>query len=69
MIAEAASAGFYRSPFHKEDFPRIQILTVEDLLAGHAEPKYANISPDLGFKRAKREVTAHKGHVEMELEE
>lgn len=34
MRIEAASAGFYRSPGWGQDFPRIQILTIEELLAG-----------------------------------
>jgi DNA modification methylase len=34
MVKEAASAGFYTSETFKESFPRIQILTIEDLLAG-----------------------------------
>jgi adenine specific DNA methylase Mod len=33
MIAEAASAGHYQSPHHG-DFPRLQILTIDDLLDG-----------------------------------
>ncbi|MGB3717338.1 MAG: restriction endonuclease [Candidatus Promineifilaceae bacterium] len=34
MITEAASAGFYHSPAWDKDYPRIQILTVEQLLDG-----------------------------------
>ena len=34
MITEAASAGFYRSPGWQMDYPKIQILTVEELLSG-----------------------------------
>jgi len=33
MRAEAASAGFYHSPNWHKDYPRIQILTVEELLS------------------------------------
>lgn len=36
MITEAASAGFYTTPFTNEDFPRIQIARVEDLMCGLA---------------------------------
>jgi hypothetical protein len=36
MLKEAASAGFYTSPaFAERTFPRLQILTIEDMLAGH----------------------------------
>jgi len=34
MKTEAASAGFYHSPNWNKDFPKIQILTIEELLAG-----------------------------------
>ncbi|MFZ5822437.1 MAG: restriction endonuclease, partial [Chloroflexota bacterium] len=34
MLAESASAGFYHSNLWGKDYPRVQILTVEDLLAG-----------------------------------
>jgi len=33
MRAEAASAGSYQSPWRKKAYPRLQILTIEDLLA------------------------------------
>lgn len=34
MKAEAASAGFYESEFWKKKFPRVQIITVEEMLDG-----------------------------------
>lgn len=34
MLKEAASAGFYRSPGWSRDYPRLQIITVEQLLEG-----------------------------------
>jgi DNA modification methylase len=34
MITEAAAAGFYHNDFWQKDFPRVQILTVEEMLAG-----------------------------------
>jgi hypothetical protein len=34
MRAEAASAGFYDSPGFKKKYPRLQILTIEELLEG-----------------------------------
>lgn len=58
MTTEAASAGFYRSEISGRDFPRLQILTIEDLLAG-AEVK---MPPPMHtavvtFKKAKDERT------------
>ena len=38
MIDEAAAAGFYHSAWTNQDYPRLQILTIEALLHG-AEPK------------------------------
>ena len=68
MIAEAAAAGFYEARAYKQKFPRIQILTVRGLLEGSERPEYINVDADLGHKRARRETTSHRGHVEMELE-
>ena len=34
MTTEAATAGFYDSEFWKRKFPRVQIITVEEMLAG-----------------------------------
>lgn len=50
MEKEAAEAGFYQSPHLDEKFPRIQILTVEQLLSGAqvAYPRWL----DATFKRA-----------------
>jgi site-specific DNA-methyltransferase (adenine-specific) len=51
MITEALKAGFYRSPGWNKDYPRIQILTIEDLLH-NAEVK---MPPQFGtFKQAQR---------------
>lgn len=54
LLTEAVSAGFYQSP--KGDVPRIQVLTVEDLLAGKARPQFYDLA--LGghtFKKARVE--------------
>lgn len=50
MRADAASAGFYHSPGWNRDYPRLQILTIEELLAG-AEVKMPPAS--ITFKQAK----------------
>ena len=51
MRKEAASAGFYKSPWGK-NYPRIQLLTIEDLLGGKTidYPQAA----DATFKKAQR---------------
>jgi len=54
MTDEAASAGFFTSE-HFGKFPRVQILTIEDLLAG----KTLQMPPSLErtFKQAERVQT------------
>ena len=44
MVTEAVSAGFYHSNLWQKDYPRIQILTIEDLLNGKGidMPKYVS---------------------------
>ena len=53
MQREAVSAGFYHSPNWNKDFPKIQILTIEELLAGASVqmPPTART-----YKKAKRET-------------
>ena len=54
MLQEAVSAGFY-TPEHYPDhrYPRLQILTVADLLNG-AEAQYPRVAPPATFRRAPR---------------
>ena len=54
MQQDAVSAGFYvpeHFPDHK--FPRVQILTIEELLSG-SEPLYPRYAPPATFRRAPR---------------
>jgi DNA modification methylase len=58
MRVEALKAGYYESPLGKS-YPRIQILTIEGLLAGRDKPAYPDLA--LGahtFKKAKVEAEA-----------
>jgi site-specific DNA-methyltransferase (adenine-specific) len=52
MIKEAVSAGFYQSPHHS-NFPKLQILTIEELLHG-AKLQYPRMGTAT-FKRAERQ--------------
>lgn len=55
MIKAALAEGYYESPIGKS-FPKIQILTIEELLAGTKTPAYPNLAGGgLTFKKAKRE--------------
>lgn len=51
MLAEAVSAGFYHSPGWERDYPRLQILTIEELLQG-AEVKMPPAT--ITFKQAEK---------------
>ena len=54
MEAEAASAGFYTpKPFPDSQYPRVQILTIEELLAGK-RADYPRLAPEATFARAPR---------------
>ena len=54
MLQASASAGFY-TPEHYPDhqYPRLQILTVAELLNG-AEAQYPRVAPAATFRRAPR---------------
>ncbi|HMU33778.1 MAG TPA: site-specific DNA-methyltransferase [Pyrinomonadaceae bacterium] len=62
MITEAVSAGFYHSDYFGKDFPRIQILTVEDILAGRGVQMPAE---SVTFKKAAKEAFSHKAQQTM----
>ena len=51
MRTEAVTAGYYHSPGSDKDYPKIQILTIEELLAGAT----VNMPPPFGtFKQAQK---------------
>ena len=52
MIKEAVSAGFYEPKLLKK-YPKIQILTIEELFKDR-QLKYPRISHEATFKKAKR---------------
>ncbi len=55
MLTEAAAAGFFTGANGKP-YPKLQILTIEDLLAGHARPQFPDLAlGTLTFKKAKKE--------------
>lgn len=58
MREEAVTAGYYASPVGAS-FPKIQILTVEGLMAGTERPRYPDLTQGgLMSRKAKREVDA-----------
>lgn len=61
MVTEAAKAGVYYSEAMAREYPRIQILTIEDLLSGKARPEYPDLSRGRGtFKKAETEKKTSK---------
>lgn len=64
MEKEAVSAGFYSSPGWGKDYPRIQILTIEELLHGTG----VKMPPQHGtFKEAQKVLTQAESHPQFEL--
>ncbi len=62
MKEEAARKGFYRSETFKKDYPAIQILTIEEILAGKRTDTPPVIS---AFKKARRVNTDKNGAFEF----
>jgi site-specific DNA-methyltransferase (adenine-specific) len=54
MVQAAASAGFYHSPGWNQNYPKIQILTIQQLLDGAKINMPANNQPNITFKQAER---------------
>ncbi len=62
MMREAAEAGFYEPQgLTAARFPRVQILTVEDLLSGARRPEYPRYAPQTTFRRAPRSRSSKAG--------
>lgn len=66
MKTEAATAGFYHSNLWQKDYPRVQILTIEDLLGGKSVdmPQFAKTGQT--FKQAekiKRKISEQQGEL------
>ncbi|KPJ52279.1 hypothetical protein AMJ39_08240 [candidate division TA06 bacterium DG_24] len=67
MRREAATAGFYESPWGKH--PRIQILTVKELLEGKRIDCPQTSGANITFKKARRVRRDDAVQAELELEE
>lgn len=66
MLKEAAEAGFYKSP-DGSSYPRMQILTVEQLLNGQ-QVQYPRYARDNTFKQAPRSRGAAAKNLSLPLE-
>jgi DNA modification methylase len=54
MVTEAAAAGFYKWPWKEKDFPRMQLITVSQILRGKAVEYPHPTATSATFKRAPR---------------
>jgi hypothetical protein len=61
MRSEAAGAGFYTSPWSGNNHPRLQILTIADLLSGTGID-YPRFSGNVTFKKAPKAPKISEGH-------
>ena len=66
MMKEAAEAGFYKSP-DGSSYPRMQVLTVEQLLNGQ-QVQYPLHRRDATFKKAPRSRTAPASNLSLPLD-
>jgi len=60
MQTEAVSAGFYHSPGWNKDYPKIQILTIEELLHGKAVDMPPQTQTSVTFAKAQK-ITPKEG--------
>lgn len=68
MIVEAASAGFYTALFD-EKFPRIQILTIEDLLEGKKVEYPSKLDRNVTLKKAPKAKKKKSEQKKLSLDE
>ncbi len=54
MVQAATAAGFYHSPGWNQNYPKIQILTIQELLDGAKINMPAHNQPGITFKQAER---------------
>jgi adenine specific DNA methylase Mod len=60
MVTDAAAAGMYTSVNGKMKVPRVQLLTVAELLSGKKRAVHPDYEPGIGFKKAEMENLAEQ---------
>lgn len=65
MVQEPAAAGFYESKTWQKKYPRIQLRTVEDFLAGKQVERPPTVAIDETFKKAPK--AKGKAHEQADL--
>ena len=66
MKVEAVDAGFYHSPIWDKDYPKIQILTIEELLQGKAVDMPPQTQTSVTFTKAPKVSKAEGEQLLME---
>ena len=64
MLSTAISAGFYHSPGWNKDYPRIQIITIDNLLRNHAE---VEMPPQYGTFRQAQKVQQETQETQLDI--
>ncbi|MEP7354303.1 MAG: DNA methyltransferase [Acidobacteriota bacterium] len=64
MLRDAAAAGLYTS-YNDQKFPRVQLLTIENLLAKAQRAEHPDYEPDINFKRAASEPAGKQGNLDL----
>jgi len=67
MITEAATTGFYHSPGWNKDYPKLQILTIEELLNGKGIDAPPQRQVNVTFKKAPRATGMKSGTLDLPL--
>jgi len=63
MKKDAAAAGFFEWCAGKKKSPRLQLLTIEGLLSGTNRADHPDYTPNVNFKKAKRETKKNEANV------
>lgn len=66
MEEEAVTSGYYHSPIWDKDYPKIQILTIEDLLHGRTVDMPPQAQTNVTFTRAQKIIKKEGEQLEME---
>jgi hypothetical protein len=64
MTTEAVGTGFYQSPWGGKRYPKVQILTIEELLGGKEIHMPPPSQTSVTFKQAKR---IRRKHADAEI--
>lgn len=68
MVADAVSAGFYEHKTNAQKYPRMQLLTVKELMDGKGIERPSNVAAvDETFKKAPRAKVKEEEQAGLDL--